>query len=86
MYHCNKEAAFGLFVMIIEDYELEEVYLKGVPGLYTLSTMIDKLLPQKKSLMEIYAKLKENDIKIEMFATDWMFTLFSNVIPIEIMV
>jgi TBC1 domain family member 10 len=86
LYHCREEAAFWIFVMLMEDYELEEVYIKGLPGLYKHSLMAERLLSVEKSLTEIRDRLNANKIRIEMFATDWIFTLFSNVIPIVSMV
>jgi Rab-GTPase-TBC domain len=86
LYHCKEEAAFWLFIMLMEDYDLEEVYSKGLPGLYKHSIMIEKLLSTQKSLEYVYEQLKAHQIKIDMFATDWIFTLFSNIIPIETMV
>ena len=86
LYHCKEEAAFWLFVMLMEDYDLEEVYSKGLPGLYKHSIMIENLLSTQKSLEYVYEQLKVHQIKIDMFATDWIFTLFSNIIPIETMV
>jgi Rab-GTPase-TBC domain len=86
LYHCSEEAAFWMFVMIMEDYDLEEVYTKGLPGLYRHTSMIEKLLSAQKPLEDVFEQLKAHQIKADMFATDWIFTLFTNIIPIEMIV
>ena len=34
LYHCDEVMAFWLFVSLIEDCELRDIYLPGLPGLY----------------------------------------------------
>ena len=34
LYHCPEEIAFWLFVALIEEHDLREVYNTGFPGLY----------------------------------------------------
>jgi len=44
LYHCSEEIAFWLFVMIMEDYELEEVYINKMPGLNKHFQIIDMII------------------------------------------
>ena len=44
LYHCSEVMAFWLFVSLLEDCELRDVYLKGLPGLYKHSEIIEMLI------------------------------------------
>ena len=34
LFHCSEEVAFWLFVSLIEDYEMRDIYQPKLPGLY----------------------------------------------------
>ena len=38
--HCSEEVTFWLFVALIEDYEMREIYMEGLPGHIKHSTLI----------------------------------------------
>jgi hypothetical protein len=42
--HCSEVIAFWLFVSLIEDYEMRDIYLPKLPGLFKHSQMIDILI------------------------------------------
>ena len=44
LYHCPEEIAFWLFCRIVEDYDMRDIYLPGIPGLYKHCQLIDLLL------------------------------------------
>ena len=44
LYHASEEIAVWLFVALVEDYELRDVYLPEVPGLFKHSRIIGQLL------------------------------------------
>ena len=44
LYHSSEVTAFWLFVSLIEDCELRDIYLKGLPGLYKHSQIIEMLI------------------------------------------
>lgn len=44
LYHCSEEIAFWLFVAMVEDLEIRDVYLPGLPGLYRHTRAIEKLI------------------------------------------
>ena len=44
LYHCSEEIAFWLLVALIEDYELRDIYLPGIPGLSKHCQVIDLIL------------------------------------------
>ena len=77
--HCSEEVTFWLFVSLIEDYEMREIYMDGLPGHVKHSTLIGNLM--ELNLPKLFDHLQEISMNIEIFATDWYFTLFANVIP-----
>jgi hypothetical protein len=42
--HCSEEATFWLFSSLIEDYQMRDIYIPGVPGLYKHSSVFESLL------------------------------------------
>ena len=79
--HCSEVIAFWLFVSLIEDFELRDIYLPTLPGLFKHSQMIDILLEQH--LPSVSSHFKQHNIKTELFASEWIFGLFSSVIPVD---
>ena len=79
LWHCSEEVAFWLFVSLIEDYEMRDIYMEGLPGHIKHSTLITRLM--ETHLPDLFSHLLEIGMNIEIFATDWYFTLFAKVIP-----
>jgi hypothetical protein len=52
LYHCSEVMAFWLFVSLIEDCEVRDIYLKGLPGLYKHSEIIDMLI--RDNMKDLY--------------------------------
>lgn len=50
MQHCSEEIAFWLFVSLIEDYEMRDIYQVGISGLFkhihAISSLMEQHLPQ----------------------------------------
>jgi len=44
LYHCSEEIAFWLFVSLVEDHEMRDIFLPGLPGLYKHTQIIDMLI------------------------------------------
>jgi hypothetical protein len=44
LYHANEVMSFWLFVSLIEDCELRDVYMTGLPGLFKHSHIISNLV------------------------------------------
>ena len=55
LFHCNEVISFWLFVSLIEDYELRDIYLPGLPGLYKHSQIIEILVME--NLRDLYSHL-----------------------------
>lgn len=79
--HCSEVIAFWLFVALIEDCEMRDIYLPSLPGLFKHSHMIDTLM--EHHLPQIAQHLNQHNIKAELFASEWIFGLFSSVIPVD---
>ena len=81
--HCTEVIAFWLFVALIEDCEMRDIYMPRLPGLFKHSQMIEMLL--KCHLPQISEHLVHHSIKAELYASEWVFGLFASVIPLEYM-
>lgn len=79
--HCSETMAFWLFVTLIEDCDVRDVYTPKLPGLYKHSQVIERLL--SIHLPELSEHFNNNNIRAEMYASEWIFGLFSSVIPLE---
>lgn len=78
--HCTEEVAFWLFISLIEDYEMRDIYLPKTPGMFKHCQLLQ--LMEMEHLGEIFKHLCLMEIQIEMYASDWLFALFSNIIPL----
>jgi hypothetical protein len=59
LYHSSEEIAFWLFVSLMEDYEMREIYLPGLPGLYKHICYMQTIMQGKcKGLVECLVKLR----------------------------
>lgn len=82
LYHANEEIAFWIFVSLIEEFELRDIYEPLLPGLYKHCFVIEKLI--ESNLPELYKHFNDHNIMAEMYATDWILCLFSNIIPLPL--
>lgn len=81
LYHSDEYIAFGLFEILLIDYDLQDVYMNGLSGLYKHSKIIDALINEK--IPALHNHLVKHEIKAEMFSSDWIIGLFSNTMPIS---
>ena len=77
--HCSDGMSFWLFVELIEEYELREIYQDGLPGLTKHLTIIYILV--KKHLPKLYKHFRDHHIRPELYASDWVLSMFSNALP-----
>eukprot|EP00826_Nyctotherus_ovalis_P026185 TRINITY_DN2044_c0_g7_i2.p1 TRINITY_DN2044_c0_g7~~TRINITY_DN2044_c0_g7_i2.p1 ORF type:complete len:346 (+),score=81.32 TRINITY_DN2044_c0_g7_i2:70-1107(+) len=49
LYHCSEEIAFWLFVAMVEDFDIRDVYSPGLPGLYHHTRAIEKFISRNFS-------------------------------------
>jgi len=83
LYHAEEYLAFWLMAMIFETFEMRDIYLPGLPGLSKHAQLIDILL--LNSTPNIYTHFCKYEVKVTMYSTEWILTLFGSVIPIELM-
>ena len=53
--HCSEEITFWLFVALIEDYEMRDIYMEGLPGHIKHSSLITQLM--ETHLSDLYEHL-----------------------------
>ena len=74
--------AFYLFTSLIEDYQLCDVYGEDLSGVNlhcsVLSMLVNVRLP---TLQQHFAR---HNIQIQMFCSEWILTLFSSLVPLEL--
>ena len=59
LYHCNEVMTFWLFVSLIEDCELRDIYLPGLPGLNKHSQIIEMLIMENlKDVFSHFVRLE----------------------------
>ena len=82
LYHCEEYVAFWLFVSLIEEYGLRSAYMENFPGLKLHVKRVEKILQNEyPSYWESFEKL---GVKIEIIMINWLFSLFSSLIPLEL--
>ena len=79
--HCSETFAFWLFVALIEDCEMRDVYEPELSGLFKHSLMIEVLI--QANLPTLHTLLTEGNIRAHVFASEWIFGLFASIIPTE---
>jgi hypothetical protein len=77
--HCSGTLCFWLFVDLIEEYELRDIYQVGLPGHKKHTYIIEMLV--RKHLPELAEHFEMNQVQPEMYASDWIFSLFCSVLP-----
>ena len=82
LYHANEEIAFWMFVTLIEEFELRDIYEPNLPGLYKHCFVLDTMI--KQHLPELFTHFQTHNILVEMYASDWIFCLFSNIVPLNL--
>ena len=84
LYHCEEYVAFWLFVSLIEEYDLRKIFMEGFPGLKlhvnTIEIILQKYYPY---IWDVFNKI---GVKVEIFMVEWLFSMFSSLIPLEIQI
>ena len=79
--HSSETMAFWLFVSLIEDCDMRDIYLPRLPGLYKHSSIIEILI--ERHLPNLSRHLQLHNIKADMYTSEWIFGLFASVIPLD---
>ena len=84
LYHCDEYIAFWLFVSLLEEYDLRKLFMDGFPGL-TLHVHRVELILQKE-YPHIWDIFQQIGVKVEIFMVEWLFSLFSSLIPLDLQI
>ncbi|KAJ1497922.1 GTPase-activating protein [Coelomomyces lativittatus] len=78
----NEVESFSLFVSLLNNYNLRQLYLPSLDGLHLFIFQLDTLI--KNRMPEIHAHFVKEGVKSSMYATEWFMTLFAYRLPLEI--
>ncbi|EDQ92963.1 uncharacterized protein MONBRDRAFT_22245 [Monosiga brevicollis MX1] len=73
--HLPEESAFVLYVKMMQDYGLRDLYMTGFENLHLRLHQLDRLLLE--ALPDLYAHMKELRVETHMYASQWFLTLFA---------
>lgn len=82
--HCSESFAFWLFVALIEDWDLKEVYGPQLRGLFMHSAIINMLV--QANLPNLSLRLGHASLRASVYASEWIIGMFASVIPSKHMV
>lgn len=82
LFHCEEDIAFWLFVSLIEEYELRYLFMDNFPGLKVHIKRVEEIL--KNEYESIYDCFQKIGVKLDIFMIEWLFSLFSSLIPLEL--
>ena len=77
--HCSESFAFWLFVSLIEDYDLQEIYGLQLRGLFMHSAIIEMLV--STNLPELNKRMERFNLCASIYASEWIFGLFASIVP-----
>ncbi len=84
LYHSEEHIAFWLFVSLIEEYDLRNVYMDNFPGLNLHIKNVEEIL--KNEYNTYWEHFEEVGVKANIFMVEWIFSLFSSLIPLELQI
>ena len=82
LFHCDEYIAFWLFVALLEEYDLRPIFMKDFPGLKLHVKRVELIL--QKEYENIWKTFVKFGVKVEIFMVEWVFSLFSSLIPLEL--
>lgn len=82
LYHCEEYIAFWLFVSLIEEYDLRYIFMENFPGLTIHVRRIEAIL--KNEYQNYWENFEKIGVKVEIFMIEWLFSLFSSLIPLDL--
>ena len=81
LYHWSPEITLFLITVLMEDYEMWDVYREDMQGLHIRNGIIKDKIQQ--NLPDLYDHFMDIGIDPQMFTTEWVLDLFSHIIPIS---
>jgi hypothetical protein len=82
LYHCDENIAFWLFVALFEEYNYREIFAKNFPGLKVHVEKVKSILKNYSPIL--YQELAQANVTYEIFMIEWLYSLFSSIIPLEL--
>lgn len=79
--HSSEACAFWLFVGLLENCEMREVFLPCLPGLYKHAYVVERLV--RRNLPVLGDHFTAKNIRAEMYLSEWIFGLFASVVALE---
>jgi hypothetical protein len=79
--HCSPEITLFMCTVLIEDYELWDVYRVDVTGLHTRNAVLKTLI--ERNLANLNNHFVDIGLDTQMFTTEWVLDLFSHTIPLN---
>ena len=80
--HCDEHIAFWLFVSLFEEYEYRKIFMDNFSGLNYHVSKVKSIL--KKYSPKLYEELICCGVTFEIFMIEWLYSLFSSIIPLEL--
>ena len=84
LYHCDEHIAFWLFVSLFEEYDYRKIFEKNFPGLKYHVDIVKNIL--KKYNPKLFEELAQAGVSYEIFMIEWLYSLFSSIIPLELQI
>lgn len=81
LWHSTEVDSFWLLVYLLEDYDLRDNYLPRLPGLSKHCQIVNLLLIER--LPQLHLLFCQHRIACELFITDWCFTMFGSLAPVQ---
>lgn len=81
LYHCSPPVALGIMSHLLENLQLCDIYAENLIGVHYHNEQLSRLT--EKHLPELYGHMKQYDINLEIFTTQWIIDLFSHIISLQ---
>ena len=82
LFHCDEHIAFWLFVSLFEEYDYRAIFVDNFSGLKFHVTKVKSIL--EKYSPKLYEDLVKCGVTFEIFMIEWLYCLFSSIIPLEL--
>ena len=81
LWHASEVDSFWLLVHLLEEYDMRDNYMPRLPGLSKHCQIVNLLLIER--LPRLHLLFCEHRITCELFITDWCFTMFGSLAPVQ---
>ena len=83
LFHCDEHIAFWIFVSLFEEYNYRTIFTNDFSGLKYHVTKVKQIL--EKYNPKLYEDLINCGVNFEIFMIEWLYSLFSSIIPLELL-